>query len=264
MIPTSLPELAMQVLRLAIWLALLAAIFVPLERFCALHPRPFLRRGRLGDVGLFFLNGLLPAVLLALPLAALAQASAALIPGGWRAMLMELPFWARLGLALLVAEIGAYWGHRASHAVPLLWRFHRVHHAEEQVDWLTNTHAHPVDLVFVRLCGLAAVYAVGLGQAASGAPDLVPLLVTLFGVLWGFFVHANLRWRFGPLEHLVATPAFHHWHHTRHEHVDRNFAALFPFVDRAFGTLHLPREWPREYGVQDAPPQTREAKPREA
>jgi sterol desaturase/sphingolipid hydroxylase (fatty acid hydroxylase superfamily) len=253
MIP-SLADLAIQMLRLGIWLALLAAIFVPLERLFALHPKPFFRAGLARDLGLFFLNGLIPAFLLAFPIAAFATLSAALIPGVWREFLAELPFWLRLVLALLVAEVGAYWGHRASHAVPFLWRFHRVHHSAEHVDWLTNTNAHPLDLVFVRLCGLAAVYAVGLGQASAGAPDLVPVLVTIFGVIWGFFVHANLRWRFGPFEQLLATPAFHHWHHTKHEHVDRNFAALLPFVDRIFGTLHLPRgEWPREYGVNDAP-----------
>jgi len=255
MLPTSPEAFLLHLLRLFAWLALLAAIFVPLERLFALHPQRLLRRGLARDLFYFFLNGLLPAVLLAVPMAILAGLAASLIPEFWRGWLSELPFWARLLLALVVAEIGAYWGHRWSHSVPLLWRFHRLHHANEHVDWLTNSAAHPVDVVFVRLCGLSAVYAVGLGQAGAGAPDLVPALVAVLGTVWGFFIHANIRWRFGPLEHLVSTPAFHHWHHTRHEHVDRNFAALFPWVDRIFGTLHLPRgEWPKQYGVMDEAP----------
>jgi sterol desaturase/sphingolipid hydroxylase (fatty acid hydroxylase superfamily) len=66
--------------------------------------------------------------------------------------------------------------------------------------------------------------------------------------MWGFFIHSNIRVRLGPLEWLLSTPAFHHWHHTRHDHVDRNFAAMLPVLDRIFGTHHLPRSWPSEYG----------------
>lgn len=81
-------------------------------------------------------------------------------------------------------------------------------------------------------------------------------LVTVISTFWGFFIHSNLRWRLGPLEWLVASPAFHHWHHTRSEHIDRNFAAMIPAIDRVFGTLHMPREWPSEYGVRGAHPTT--------
>ena len=69
--------------------------------------------------------------------------------------------------------------------------------------------------------------------------------------MWAFFVHANLYWRFGPLEWLVATPAFHHWHHTNDEHRDHNYAALLPVIDRLFGTHHLPNHWPPVYGVDE-------------
>ena len=55
----------------------------------------------------------------------------------------------------------------------------------------------------------------------------------------------DLRLRFGWLEHLFVTPAYHHWHHTRHDHVDHNYATVLPWVDRIFGTHHLPKgEWP--------------------
>jgi len=66
---------------------------------------------------------------------------------------------------------------------------------------------------------------------------------------WGFFIHANLRWRLGPLEWLVATPAFHHWHHSRNDHINRNYASTLPVLDRVFGSHYLPRHWPAEYGT---------------
>ena len=64
-----------------------------------------------------------------------------------------------------------------------------------------------------------------------------------------------MRWRFGWLEWLVSTPGFHHWHHTKDgpESINKNYAAIFPWVDKLFGTLYLPKkQWPMRYGI-DAP-----------
>ena len=95
----------------------------------------------------------------------------------------------------------------------------------------------------------------GWPSPLAGTANLVPALVLLIGSLWGFFVHANVRWRFGPLEWLLATPAFHHWHHTNDgpDRVNKNYAAMFPWVDGMFGTLLLPRGTrPERYGIDDA------------
>lgn len=166
-----------------------------------------------------------------------------------------MPLWVRLALGLVVADIGAYWGHRFSHEWPLLWRFHALHHSAEHIDFLVNGCAHPVDLVWVRMWGLVPLYILGIGNVGP-AGSLVPVVVTLFGVVMGFFVHANVRWRFLPLEWLVATPAFHHWHHTRNDHIDHNYAATFPLIDKLFGSLHLPRHFSAEYGTDYLVPPT--------
>ena len=162
-----------------------------------------------------------------------------------------LPTWARIALALLVGELGFYWGHRWTHQIPWLWRFHSVHHSPEEIDWLVNSHAHPVDIVFVRLCGFVPMYALSLAQPMAGARiDTAPLIVMLIATMWGFFIHANIRWRFGWLEWIVSTPNFHHWHHTAGEHLNKNYASMLPFMDKLFGTSYLPKkEWPAEYGV---------------
>jgi sterol desaturase/sphingolipid hydroxylase (fatty acid hydroxylase superfamily) len=117
------------------------------------------------------------------------------------------------------------------------------------VDWLTNTRAHPIDMMLVRLGGLVPVYLLGLASATGGGLDPVTLWVSIIGTVWSFAIHANVRWRFGPLEWLVATPAFHHWHHTNCEKRDRNFSAVFPVVDRVFGTAYLPQHLPSVYGI---------------
>jgi sterol desaturase/sphingolipid hydroxylase (fatty acid hydroxylase superfamily) len=162
-----------------------------------------------------------------------------------------MPLAMRFAVSMVVAEIGFYWGHRWSHEIPFLWRFHAIHHSAEEMDWLVNTRAHPIDLVFTRLCGFIPMYVLGLTQPMARTRDVVPLLVILTANMWGFFIHANLNWRFGPLEWLVATPAFHHWHHTYEEPLNRNFSPMLPWVDRLFGTYYVPKaQWPSRYGTE--------------
>jgi len=246
---------AIDLARLGLWLVILTLVFLPLERLFRLRKGELRRRDIPLDLAYFFLNGLAPAVILAVPLSLLAAGLRQVTPQTYADAVAALPLWARLGAGILVSEIGAYWGHRWSHASPFLWRFHAVHHAPEHIDWLVNTHAHPLDVVFTRLCGLAPLYALGLAQpGVQGDAGMVPVYVSLIGTVWAFFIHANVRWRFGPLEALVSTPAFHHWHHTNDEHRDHNYAALFPWIDRLFGTHHLPRHWPPVYGVDDPLP----------
>ena len=247
----SLPAFAMQVLRLAVWLALLTAIFVPLERWFALRASPW-RRAEFGnDLAYYFINNLVPTMLLALPLAALASLLHLVVPDSFYATVKALPLWLTIPLGLVVADIGAYWGHRLSHEIPWLWRFHAVHHSAEHIDYLVNSRAHPIDMVVTRLFGLVPLYMLGLGSAGA-AGSVLPVIIAVIGTLSAFFVHANVRWRLGPIEALVATPAFHHWHHTRTDHINRNYAATFPWLDRLFGSHYLPAHWPDAYGVPEA------------
>lgn len=247
---TTLAELITGIVRLSAWLVLLAMLFVPIEWLFSLHERQW--RGRFIDFVYYFLNGLLPGILLAPLLATLAMLVHAATPQAYIDWLAGMPFVAKLVAALIVGEVGAYWGHRWCHEVPFLWRFHAIHHSAEHIDWLVNSRAHPLDIVFVRLCGLAPVYMLGLASTNAGGMDaMIPVYVTLVGTVWSFLVHANVRWRLGIIEALVATPAFHHWHHTNGaEGRDRNYAAMFPWIDRLFGTLHLPKDqWPPVYGI---------------
>ena len=242
----------MQIFRLCVWLVLLAAIFAPLERLFAIRPKKIFRKAIVTDLGYYFLNSLAPSIMLGVPLAFVAWGVHRVIPTGFTMAIATWPLSLKLAVSLLVGEVGYYWGHRWSHEIPFLWRFHSIHHSAEELDFLVNTRAHPIDIVFTRLCELIPLYVLGLASPMTRNGSLIPVLVILIGTFWGFFIHSNVRWRFGPLEWLVATPAFHHWHHTNDgpAYINKNYAPMFPFIDRLFGTFYLPKDKrPERYGI---------------
>ena len=247
-------SMLLTIFRLSLWLGLLVVIFVPLERLFAAHPQKVLRKGIGADLGYFFITSLLPAAVLSGPIAAVAWIIHRAVPSGFLAITASWPFWVQATAALVVSEIGYYWAHRLSHEIPFLWRFHAIHHSAQDVDFLVNTRAHPVDLVFSRFCALVPIYVLGLGSPKTASGSLVPVIATLITTTWGFFIHANLRFRFGPLEWLISTPAFHHWHHTLSGPINRNYASTLPWLDRIFGTHYLPKEWPTAYGIEEKLP----------
>jgi len=242
--------IAVDILRLSIWLLLLMLVFAPLEKLFSLIRQPVLRQGFSTDLGYYFINGLLPKLVIAPTLAFLAWLLQSIPPDFIQRWSDGLPFMARIVAMLVIGELGFYWGHRWMHEVPLLWRFHAIHHSAEQMDWLINTRAHPVDMIIPRLCGFVPLLLLGLARPVSQTTDWPTLIAVFISVFWGFFIHANLRWRFGWLERLIATPAFHHWHHTNDgpAYINKNYASMLPCMDWLFGTLLLPSSLPRRYG----------------
>jgi sterol desaturase/sphingolipid hydroxylase (fatty acid hydroxylase superfamily) len=247
-----LQSLALDVFRLSVWLMLLAVIFIPLERLFTLQKQPVFRKEFVTDLGYFFFNSLISKLLLVIPISIIAWGIHNFEIDTLYIWMANLPIQTRLVLAMFVGEFGVYWGHRWSHELPLLWRFHAIHHSAQRMDWLVNSRSHPFDALFVRLCGLFPIYLLGLAQPTAATVDTVPILYTLVGTIWSFLIHANISWRFGFLERLVATPAFHHWHHTNDgaEYINKNYATIFPVMDILFGSFYLPKQrWPQRYGI---------------
>jgi sterol desaturase/sphingolipid hydroxylase (fatty acid hydroxylase superfamily) len=230
-------------------LAILAVIFIPLERLFALHPRRVLRRGWRTDVVHYLVNGAALKVGLVVSVIAVGSVLRAFVPAPLRLGIAASPTWVQIVAGFAITTIGGYAGHRAAHEVPLLWRFHRVHHSVRDMDWLAANHLHPLDETFGRSAAVLPLYALGFGRVSLGA---FVILITVQAI----FIHANVRISWGPLRWVIATPQFHHWHHAREpEAYNTNFAGEFPVLDALFGTLYLPADrWPARYGIDDVEP----------
>jgi len=151
----------------------------------------------------------------------------------------------------LILDFIAWFIHYLQHKVPLLWQFHKVHHSAEVMHPISNYREHPVDNLaygFFIGFGYGVVYAVAvrfLGHVPA-APTLlgVPLLMFLFNVVAYNLRHSHvwLRWP-GIWSIVFPSPAHHHVHHSCHpDHIDKNFAFMFPIWDVIFGTYTMPED----------------------
>lgn len=219
-------------------------VFLPLERlFARLPDQPVFRSGWRTDLTYFFVSALLVQLTTILTL------KPAMVLFDWAAVpavqqwIRALPTVVQFLLLILVADFTQYWVHRTFHAVPWLWRFHAVHHSAEQMDWLAGSRLHLVDVAVTRGLTYVPIYVLGF---ADGPLFAYLVLVSAQAT----FIHANVRFAFGVLRWVVATPQFHHWHHARDaEGIDKNFAVHLPLLDVVFGTAHLPDRWPSGYGI---------------
>ena len=230
-------------------LFLLALLFVPLERLFPKWPEqgPF-RIGWTTDT-LHFLSShaLVQAMsfLILLPATTLASLWR---PEGLQALVRNQPLALQLVEVVLLADVAQYAVHRAFHRIPVLWRFHAVHHSSVAMDWLAGSRLHLVDAVATRSLVLVPLFLLGFSQRALAG-------YLLFVSFHAVFIHANVRFGFRGIEGLIVTPRFHHWHHAAAEHArDKNFAVHLPWLDRLFGSHYMPAQaWPERYGIAGDP-----------
>jgi sterol desaturase/sphingolipid hydroxylase (fatty acid hydroxylase superfamily) len=236
--------------RAVVAFVVLSLVFLLLERAWPVHRgRRVLRAGYGTDVAHFFLTGVLSTaavVAVAVPFVVIGRMAR---PDGLQEAVRAQPWWLELGETVLVTQLVAYWVHRAQHRCSWLWRFHRVHHSSAQLDWLASTHLHPIDQGITLGMAFAPLLLVGADLSVFAA---------MAGILQLHAIaqHANWRLRFGPVRGLLSAPSFHHWHHANEPAArSANFAGLFPWVDRLFGTYHdPPGVWPGTYGIDEPVP----------
>lgn len=159
--------------------------------------------------------------------------------------LADIPVWAQALLILLLQDVYLYWMHRFFHSGSA-WRYHAVHHSPKTLDWMSTSRFHVINSLLSFVMADIIMLLAGFSPAAF-------VLLAPFNTAFSAFVHANLRWTFGPFRYVIASPVFHRWHHTAvREGGMKNFAPTFPVLDILFGTFYMPRDrLPAEYGIDD-------------
>ena len=231
-----------RLLQLAVGLLVLGIILWPLERmFPSVRGKKMFRKGFRVDIIYWFFTptvtagftyGVTVLTAISIIVSSGGDINGANLASG-RPPIALLPTAIQYLVALLAADFLGYLAHRLFHT-GRLWDFHAIHHASEELDWLSAVRLHPVNQALGQVMVVAPLALLGFNLQILGATS---------GILtfWAIFVHSNVRWTFGPLRHVIATPAFHRWHHTSQaEGLDRNFGGLFLFWDRLFRTLYLP------------------------
>ena len=219
----------------AIRLAAFAAVFAAVALWEALAPRrkrSFGRRARWPhNLGLLLVDVALVRVLV--PGAAIAVAMTAAGSGWGLLNALALPSWAAIAAGIALLDLAIYFQHVMFHAVPALWRLHRVHHADLDFDVTTGARFHPIEILISTAIKCAAI-------AALGAPVISVFVFEMLLNATAMFNHANAslpqrleRW----LRWLVVTPDMHRVHHSvRYEESSSNFGFNLPWWDRLFGT----------------------------
>ncbi len=218
-------------IRLAVFVAVLVLMAV-LEATLPRRRRSVTRWARWpSNLGIVVLD----AALLRLLLPATAAAVALVVEGQGAGLLpaLGLPPWAMIVAAMVLLDLAVYLQHVLFHAVPGLWRLHRMHHADLDFDVTTGSRFHPVEILLSMAVKLAVI-------AAIGAPAAAVVLFEITLNATSMFNHANLR--LPPaldrvLRWIVVTPDMHRVHHSiRRPETDSNYGFNLPWWDRVFGT----------------------------
>ena len=160
---------------------------------------------------------------------------------GWPVALQLAFFW-------VTHDLYIYCFHRTQHRNRWLWRVHEAHHSGKDVDWLSGSRSHAVEILINQTIEYAPIVWLG------AHPD-VALMKGVLDATWGMYIHSNIDVRAGWVQYVLNGPEMHRWHHAND--VDRrsvNFATKIAAWDWLFGTAYLPVDKPRAYGLWGGAP----------
>ncbi len=155
----------------------------------------------------------------------------------------SLPLVVQVVVILLIVDFVTYWRHRFTHVYA--WPFHSVHHAAEEISWLTKFRLHPGDLFFAILFYTVGMHIIGFGGLG------LTVAIILYQA-YDLFAHCNIRVGLrGWPRFVFATPQFHRWHHAvEPEAINKNYCVMFSFYDWLFGSFYCPDGvYPSCYGL---------------
>ncbi|RFF28383.1 MULTISPECIES: sterol desaturase family protein [unclassified Wenzhouxiangella] len=190
------------------------------------------------NLGVVVLNAALVRVLF--PAAAVGTALFVETQGWGLLQLLDTPYWLTIVITVLVLDFAIWAQHVFFHAVPLLWRLHRMHHADLDFDVTTGLRFHPVEILLSMFIKAGVI-------VMLGAPALAVLIFEVLLNATSMFNHGNVRLP-KPLDRIlrwiVVTPEMHRVHHSWYPNeTNSNFGFNLPWWDRIFGTY---RAQPRD------------------
>ncbi len=233
----------------AVGIVVVFILLAPVERIFRRHRYPRFRPG-LGTDVIWGLTEAAAGVVVTIVSLTAGIISLTWLPGVViRPLVTAQPRWLLALEAVLILDVILYWAHRLQHEIPILWRFHAIHHSSERLDWIAGLRNHPLDF-------LAAVGPILFMLAAGWDAETVGGVYVVLQTIVGLWSHLNVRWRLRPLHKLILTPEFHHWHHANEpDALNTNYSVFLPVWDIIWGTYYMPDDRrPQVYGTDDPVP----------
>ncbi len=225
-------------------LLFLILVFIPMEKvFPAKSNQRIFRPKWFMDLCFFLGQYLLWSALVLWALSYFSFWLMDIVPENFQQQVSGQPWWLQTIEVVILSDFIIYWGHRLQHKVGFLWRFHKVHHSAEHLDWLAAHREHPLDSIYT--VGLINLPAFILGFPLETLAGLIA-----FRGIWAIYIHSNVRLSLGPLRMLIGSPELHHWHHDLNRNAG-NYANISPLMDIIFGTYICPNHEPEKFGIQE-------------
>lgn len=161
---------------------------------------------------------------------------------------------------LVTHDLYIYLFHRFQHSSRFFWRTHEAHHSGKQIDFLSGSRSHIVEILINQTIEFAPIIILGAD------PMVVPIKAML-DAMFGMFIHANINVKMGKLKYFFNSPELHLWHHANYQEVfHANFSTKFSVWDHLFGTVYDPGfapgnepenwglyyDYPKDYFLQHA------------
>lgn len=183
-----------------------------------------------GNLGIFLINVI---VLSILPITAVAAALVSIEYKFGLFFLVEIDFWPKFILSVILLDLVIYWQHRIFHQIPWFWRIHRMHHTDTMFDVTTALRFHPIEIALSMLIKAVAI-------VLLGAPVFAVILFEVILNGCAMFNHSNIRlpvWVDKIIRWFIVTPDMHRVHHSIHpEEHNRNYGFSLSVWDRVFSS----------------------------
>jgi sterol desaturase/sphingolipid hydroxylase (fatty acid hydroxylase superfamily) len=165
-------------------------------------------------------------------------------------LIRDLPIWVQVILFLVAHDFFIYWFHRLQHRSAILWRTHEAHHSNTEVDWLSGSRSHALEIMILQTVEFMPI-------VLFASPE-VAVIKSAVDAIWGMYIHSNINVRSGRLQYLINGPEMHRWHHAVDADAhNKNFSTKLAIWDWMFKTAYRPQDRkPSGYGLGQPFPET--------